>query len=221
MDVGGPADSARRVHAGFAGRPRPTHLRGPGGDESQPRAPDGAACRPSGGDGGCDVAFPTAAGEDVFELKSRTGRATEPRRSQLKEGLARARGRRPVVAWRAVVPVNLTPKEQESLDHRAARVRSRAPGVGGRGSTEGSGTTRSSSAYFSGSGSDEVVEAFRDFTVEQEVLTGGLQDGVNRVCVLAWRIDDLNPIHRVRVTIDGATSPSGAAVKRCRGNAEA
>lgn len=156
----------------------------------------------SGGDGGCDVAFPTASGEEVFELKSWTGRVTDSRRSQLKRSLDRARGRKPV-AWNAVVPVDLTPKEQEWFDRLAAGVPFPCHW---RGRTWFDGMFaeyRPLVRYFCGSGSDEMVEAFRDFTLEQAALAGGLSDGVERLRVLAGRIDDLSPFHRVRVTVDG------------------
>lgn len=156
----------------------------------------------SGGDGGCDVAFPTAGGEEVFELKSWTGRVTDSRRSQLRRSLDRARGRQPVV-WHAVVPIDLTPKEQEWFGRLVAGVPFPCHW---RGRTWLDGRLADYPQlvrYFCGSGSDEMVEAFRDFTLEQAALAGGLSDGVERLRVLARRIDDLNPFHRIQVTIDG------------------
>lgn len=52
----------------------------------------------SGGDGGRDVVLPLASGDEIFELKSFTGRVDKSRRSQVKRSLARATRNGPV-AW--------------------------------------------------------------------------------------------------------------------------
>jgi hypothetical protein len=164
--------------------------------------PDGKRIDGAGGDGGRDVYFPRAEGDEVFELKSFTGRMSPSQWRQVGRSLSRAAQRYPS-SWHLVLPIDFTPHEEE----RFHKVASRYPfPCDYRGLTwlDGEMAEHPSIArYFLRGAHEEVIALLRELGREQAGLVTGLPDLSDRVRTLAARADEIDPHYRVSFSVDG------------------
>ncbi len=162
--------------------------------------PDVVRIDGAGGDGGRDCFLPLDDGQEIFQLKSHTGRMGRAQRHQVKESLAAAATHHPI-RWHLVVPIDPTPAEEEwfrSLQNDYvfplawhgktwldARMAER-PYV---------------RDYFLRGTADEVLDALRELGSEHAALDGGAPQAVARVAAVVDRLNTLDPFYEFAISV--------------------
>jgi hypothetical protein len=146
----------------------------------------------SGGDGGRDVQLPLSSGLEIFEEKSFTGRMTQTRRRQVESSLSNAAEHSPV-AWHLVVPIDPNPSELEWFERVTKPYPFRCYWLGKTWLDGHMANHPELPRYYIEGSSEEIVAALLELNREQAYLAGGLPDAVERITVLAARLNELDP----------------------------
>lgn len=146
----------------------------------------------SGGDSGKDVQLPLPSGLEIFELKSFTGRMNPVRRRQVERSLKKAAEHSPT-AWHLVVPINHTSSELEWFEAITKDYPFPCDWLDKDWLDGQMADHPELSRYYIEGSSDEIVAALLELKKEQAYLAGGLPDAVERISVLATRLNELDP----------------------------
>ena len=157
-----------------------------------------------GGDGGRDVQIPSAAGPDVFELKSFTGRLGQEggRRRQVASSLERAKELKPK-SWTLVVPIDSTPDERAWFDNLKRTVNFPLVWSGKTWLDARMAQHPYVPKYFLWGGADEAIVILKELKEEEAALSRGVPDVLERMRKLATRLDQLDPYYTFSVVIEG------------------
>lgn len=163
--------------------------------EFQTRRVDG-----TGGDGGKDCYFSVEAGTDVYELKSFTGRMTQSRRRQVKRSLTRAMAQAPRT-WTLVMPIDLTPAEQQWFDSLQADVSARLDWKGKTWLEEKLAQYPDIIRYFSGA-AEEVVRLLSE-VAREDALPDDALGLAERFRAAVRRLNEVDPYYQFVCSISG------------------
>ncbi|GAA1777963.1 hypothetical protein [Luedemannella helvata] len=155
----------------------------------------------AGGDGGRDVQIATANGPEIFEMKSFTGRVTPVRKRQIERSLSRAAKHLPS-AWRLVVPIDPTPAEERWFDSLAGQYSFPCAWYGRTWLDEKLAAHQDIVRYYLNSASDEIVQILRELSKESGALSRGVPDALDRMKVLAARLNGLDPHYSFGLSVD-------------------
>jgi hypothetical protein len=170
----------------------------------------------SGGDSGRDIVMPLASGLEIFELKSFTGRVSSSRRTQVKRSLARASQHDPS-AWHLVVPIQPTQAEDEWFRRLTADCPFECDWLGLDWLDSHMADFPAISRYYIEGSRDEVLNALIELQREQAALAGGIPDAIERLTLLAARLNEISPHYVVTCAIDELGSTHIKTVPRYNG----
>jgi hypothetical protein len=162
----------------------------------------------AGGDGGRDVLVPLADGDEIFELKSFTGRLNASRRQQVKRSLERAAQHSPR-AWHLVVPIDPTPDELAWFTQLTAAYPFSCDWRDRTWLDSQMAGHPDIPRYFVEGAANEVFEMLRELNQEEAGLAGGALAAIDRVRTLTKRLNELDPYYAFDL---GSTSDGGVTV---------
>lgn len=155
----------------------------------------------TGGDGGRDVQISTARGPEIYEMKSFTGRLTSPRRHQVKRSLERAAMHEPA-SWHLVIPIDPTPDEERWFRQLTSKFDFECTWLGRSWLDNQFAAHRDIIRYFLEGANDEIVRVLRELSKESGALSRGVPDAVERMKVLAGRLNELDPHYAFGIAVD-------------------
>jgi hypothetical protein len=180
----------------------------------------------AGGDGGRDVHVEGDGGDEVFELKSFTGRLTGSRRRQVKQSFRRAMVSKPA-AWTLVVPIDLNPAEQKWFRELAAGAPTTCRWHGKTWLDARMAENPCVPRYCLSDVTNEVRELAIQLGAEKAALANGVPDAVERLRALQALANEVDPFYYVDLATDGARGtvsvslrprfPTAAREAHCRG----
>jgi hypothetical protein len=169
----------------------------------------------AGGDGGRDVHVEGNGndGDDIFELKSFTGRLNGSRRRQIKRSFQRAMASKPA-SWALVVPIDLNPAEQkwfreELTAGAAARCRWHGKTWLDACMAENPCVAR----YCLSNVTNELAALAVQLGAEKAALANGVPDAIERLRSLQALANEVDPFYYVDLATDGARGTVSASLR--------
>jgi hypothetical protein len=169
--------------------------------------PDARRIDGAGGDGGRDVQISTPAGPIIFEMKSFTGRLDGGRRRQIAHSLQRASAYEPA-AWRLVVPIDPTPAEERWFGDLGSAYSFSCEWLGLTWLDDKMAGHPDIERYYLHDSNATILEILRELNHEQGALDRGVPDAIERMEVLARRLNELDPHYAFGISIEKDSSKS-------------
>ena len=146
----------------------------------------------AGGDGGVDCYFNTEEGEQIWQLKSHTGRVGASQKRQIIDSLRSVEDRNPA-SWHLAIPIDFTPAEKAWFDELAATVSFPIECHGLSWLNAETAKRPYLKRYFLDGGADDAIRMLQELHQEKAALADGALDAITRARTLADRLNSIDP----------------------------